>query len=60
MGLRRRDGAGDGLHLDVVLLGVVEGEILVEEDDGAVAVGGGEHEGLPVWCPGERERNVSE
>ena len=42
----------DGLHLQGVLLGVVCREDLVEDDDSAVSISGGEHECLAVRRPG--------
>lgn len=34
-----------------MLLGMIEREELVEDNDGAIAVGGSEHEGLSIRSP---------
>lgn len=41
----------DTLHLERVLLGMMRGEYLVEDDDGAVSIASGEYEALAIRGP---------
>lgn len=45
----------DTLHLERVLLGMMRGEYLVEDDDGAVSIASGEYEALAIRGPAGRE-----